>query len=498
MAGNKNKKGRNLLLLLLLMVVMIGAIIWITKYKDQQESSNVETEEDSLVITTMDTSQISTIHFEMPDNEMTLILNEEGTWLNYLDENFPLNQTYAGNMSSAFASISATRTIREENLELSEFGLKEPAAVISATLKDGTATLIKIGSKVPVTGGYYATLNDDGKVYVISESFYNAFNYNLMEMTVVETIPSITAENIMSLSIKNQDKPSFEVVYEEDSPADLSGFSNYIINKPYPTPVPADTDAITTLFANYTAMSFTSCVEYNATDLSIYGLDNPSSSIHITYYEELTQDADTDDREGSDESEEKAQSVTKVNHELTLYLGGTDENGDYYAKVSNSKAVHTISASTVATLTEIDPYENSYQYINLINLDGVNSVTLLVDGNTYELRIDRATKTVEGEETEVSTYYLNDKEMEEEAFKGLYQVIIGTVTDRLIPEEKGASSTTPYMRVTYELVNEEEPLVISYLPYDQNYYVVNTNGVEYFLADMRKVDEIYDSLLEAQ
>lgn len=496
MAGSKNKKGRNLILLLLLMVVMIGALIWLMKYNDKKENSKTDTGDEATVIATADTDQISTIHFKLPENEMTLIRNEEGIWMNYLDENFPVNQTYANNMANAFASISATRTITEGIEDLSEFGLDDSAAAISATLKDGSAITIKLGSQVPVTGGYYAVLNNEDKVYTILDTFYTAFDYTLVQMTEVEKIPSITAENITKLSVENRDKQSFETVYDEDSPADLSGFSNYIINKPYSTPVPADTDTITTLFGNYTAMSFSSCVDYKASDLSKYGLENPSSQINIAYYEELTQDSDKAD--DSDSGSNNEQGVTKVNHELTLLIGGTDENGNYYAKLSDSSAVHTITESTVSTLTDINAYDNTYKYINLINIDAANSMDIEADGTAYQLTIKRSKETVDGKETETAKYYINDKEMEESAFKALYQVIIGPVTEREISQEEGTSSKVPYMTVTYHLITTDTPLVIKYLPYDQNYYAVNTDGAQYFLTDIRKIADITNSLKAAK
>jgi len=269
------------------------------------------------------------------------------------------------------------------------------------------------------------------------------------------------------------------------------------MNKPYSSPVPADSDAITTLFSNYSAMTFSSCVEYNASDLSKYGLDKPSSQIDITYFEEITKDSDSTDTTESTTEERnttESQATTKVNHELTLLIGGMDENGDYYAKLSDNNAVNIISASTVATLTDIPAFDNTYKYVNLINVDAVNSIDITVEDTIYHLTIKRETKTVDGKESQVVTYYVNDKKMDEDTFKALYQVIIGPVTEREISQDQTVSSEAPYMTVTYHLVTTEEPLVIKYLPYDQSYYAVNTNGVQNFLTDIRKIAEISDSL----
>lgn len=505
MAFRKQKKGLNLILLLLLMVLLIVGLIWVTNYKEKKESEGSETSDDSTVVVTMDKESISKIHFTVPENDMTLV-SQDGTWLYEADKNLPVNQTRVKEMVNAFSSITANRTISEGINDLSEFGLSEPTAIISASQTDGTTTTVKIGSEVPITGGYYATINDDGKLYILPESFYTNFEYTLVQMTEVESIPSITAGNITKLSVTNKDKESFEVVYDDNSSADISGNCKYIINKPYAKPIPADSDAITTLFGNYTSMSFSSCIDYNATDLSKYGLDNPTSEIDISYYEEITNetentdetesdDKDSSDNNGSDETSNDTKNVTRVYHELKLLIGGTDESGNYYAKLSDSNAVNLITASKVSTLTDIAAYDNTYKYINMINIDIVDSIDIEVDNTTYQLSIERSTKTEDGEEKEVAKYYINGTEVEEDDFKTLYRVIIAPKTEREIPEGKKESSNVPYMKVTYHL-NTNTTATIEYLPYDKNYYVVNSNGIKYFLVDLRSITAITDNLLE--
>ena len=509
MAGNKNRKSRSLILLLIALIVLIGACLWLIKYNDAKDKTADPDTNTDTSIASVDADSLQSIYFKNDRNEMTLKVLEDGTWEYTTDEAFPLNQTYVTSMKDALSDISSTRTITENTDDLSQFGLDTPSLIVIATLTDGSTTTIALGDKAPVANGYYATLNNGSEVYILPDTFFNKFDYNLNDMITVETIPSITADNITHLTVENRDSINLEVKYEEGSPYDLSGLNNYIMLQPYATPVVADSDAVKTLFGNYSGITFSSCADYNATDLSKYGLDNPSSTVSLDYYEEFTQDQDDSDA-GQDtdttttpdttntDSTETEPIKTKIDYSLELLIGNTNENGDYYAKLKDSTAVNIISASTVEKLTQVDSYSNVYKYINLVNIDKVKDIQINVDGKTYTLGITSQTEKVDGKDTTTSTYYFNGKEADETKFKDLYQVIIGTTTEREIPQDYFTESVAenPYMTVTYHLTTSDEPVVVSYIPYDDSYDVVDTNGIQYFLTDLRKVKDLAASLAD--
>ena len=349
MSGSKKKRSSTLIILLIAMIVMIGAYFWLLRYKEEQADAvnEEETTEDTVAIASIDAETIGSIYFKNESNKMTLMLDDDAVWKNSEDELFPVNQTYAGNMQSALASVTSSRTITEVTKDLASFGLDTPAVQVIATLDDGTTTSIAIGDEAPVVGGYYATVDEGSEVYIVTAAFYNCFIYTLTEMTATETIPTITAEYITHLTVENKDKQNVEISYDETSYADYAGFTNWTMDQPYATAIPADADAVATVLSNYASIEFLSCIDYNAKDLSKYGFDDPTASIALEYYEVET---------------------TKVYHDYELIIGTTDEAGNYYAKLKDSNAVHTISADTVATLTAIDAYSTAYHYINLINI----------------------------------------------------------------------------------------------------------------------------------
>ncbi|MFU0826387.1 MAG: DUF4340 domain-containing protein [Lachnoclostridium sp.] len=508
MAGSKKKKqSLTLVLLLIALIVLIGACFWLLKYNEKKDSKKDES--DSETILKLDEDSIEKIYFKNKDTEMTLVKGDDDKWIYTDDKSFPVNQTYADNMSKAFTKLTSTRTLEEGVDNLSDFGLDDPAILVVVTDKDGNETKLCIGSEVPVTGGYYATVNDDGKVYVISSSVYDNFDHDKIEMTEVESLPTITSSNITHLLVEKKDEPNFEIQYDESDNAnatsEFAGISNWTLKQPYKTPITAESSEVTTLLKNYSELSFTSCVDYNAKDLSKYGLDDPAARVYLEYYEIYTKESDSseDDTKDSTDTTDTEDDTTRVDYTLELLIGNKTEDGDYYAKTSDSNAVHIMSASTVENIINIDAFSIASHYLSLVKIDSVDKVDINVEGKTYTLSIDRTEKTSDEQTDESSddsdeqteTYYFNGKEVKESPFKKLYQTIITPTAEREIPEEyfNNNKEQAPYMTLTFYLTNGDT-VKISYKPYDDSYFVANTNGIEYFLTDLRQVKDITNAL----
>ncbi len=505
MAGGKKKKGRALILLLLAMIVLVGACIWLTDYKGKQtEEDNEENTTEETSIVSLDVNTIKSIYFKNENAEMTLLRDKEGVWKNSEDENFPVNQTYAKSMQDAFTDLTSTRTITEGTDDPVSFGLDSPSILVTVTTEDGKKTDISIGDTIPVGDGYYAVLNGGKEVYVISADFYNLFTHKVEEMVEVEPIPSLNAADITYLSVENKDKPAFEVSYDENNYADYSGFTKWTMKQPYTTDIAADADALGTLFGNYSGLSFLTCVDYNAKDLSKYGLDNPAAVIRLKYNEAATDSNTADTADAGTADDANAAGTEKTERLFELLIGSTDADGNYYAKQEDSNAVHTMSADTVSKLIDIDAYGYVYCSINLFHIDLIDSVKLELDGETYTLRIERP-KADAGETSEESTdagdesaavkYYFNGNPAEEKSFKELYQKIIAPVTEKEIPSDYSGDNTgkTPYLTLEFHFT-AGQTVTVKYLPYDESYYIVDTDGAEYFLTDLRVINDLADAV----
>jgi len=491
MAKRKKRNAITLVSLLLALIALIGVYFWYDNYKTAKEAE-VEEPVTTIDLATIDTAALNSLHVVMQDADLNLVLQDE-VWVSEADPERPINQDHVTSMLNAINDINADRIIMENPENLADYGLEAPAATVSVNLADGSVVTIKIGNKAGASEGYYGMVNEDGIVYLLPIEMGTAFQYTDLEMTSVAESPEITAENINYISIDIRDGEYYELKYSDEAKLDNTGSSMYSweILKPYGSGYMADSSKVSEIQANYTSFNYTGCVDYQADDLSLYGLDQPAATITIGYYVERTEEleeAETDPETG----EEITEKTYYDPYEYQVSIGNLTEEGEYYTKIDGSDAVYTIAASTIDPMLTIDVFSLMNPYVLIPNIDAVDHIEANIQGKVYTMDIEyTTTKNDDGEEETTGTYTFEGSEIEEDTFKELYQKIISATYDAECNESVAADSNTPYMTLTFHLFGEQErTLTASYLPYDDSFCLVRKDENNSFFVDKRVIEDI--------
>ncbi|MDP4134053.1 MAG: DUF4340 domain-containing protein [Bacillota bacterium] len=229
--------------------------------------------------------------------------NENGTWKYSEDEKCPVDPSYPQKMIDKICNLTASRVLTEEEAK-EDYGFKERGSNISASLKGGKVISFYIGDINSVINEYYIKINNDRKIYMVSSDFVNTFNYNINDLVIKETIPSYTQIEKMQIS---SGKENMTLIYKEQ--ADDKGY------KCFADGVGIDTQKAETLKSNLTALSFDTCVKYNAGEgeLKSFGFSNPSYKLTV-----------------------------KGNGGSYTLLFGNKVDGKIYVKLDSSKMVYTV------------------------------------------------------------------------------------------------------------------------------------------------------------
>ena len=492
MTKSKKKRIRNLILLFLAVILIIVAYIVLIKFKERDslplEDTTVEAE--TLELLSLEEEDIASITIKNSSGEMAFTKNKEDVIVSKEDELLPINQSYGSNLYKGVSNLTATKKLSEQSI--SEYGLDNPSIIVTLHMDDGTIKVLKFGNEVPITGGYYTMLEGDSNVYICNATSFNYYNYSIEEMTSVETLPSIAAENITHMKVVNKNGQVFEAEYDETSTNDFANMIYWTIKEPYEINLPGDSTELTNLFNKYGSLCYLSLVDYSGSYYDKFGLLEASSRIEIDYYElkesesESAVDDTTEEGEGAEATKEE-----KLYHSFTLLIGDKNAEGNYYVKELDSTKVYTMDGETVEELLEVKAFPYVYKFVNLVNIEDVEEVELNFNNQTYRLSIKRETiKDGENESTS-STYYVDGKEVEEGSFKDFYQELISTKYDREIVDE--ANSTRVVLGLVYHLRNNKV-ISIDYLEYDESYYMVEANGRKMFLTDRREVDSLKEKL----
>lgn len=385
------KRGRKLLFLLLALILILGAT-----YAALRMDSGTEEEEKAVYTTifTVDTDEVTQIGWDY--REPLSFTREGDSWVYDEDASFPLDETYVDTMLANIKQIQSSKTI--ENVEnWDQYTLEVPICEITIAAGDTTHT-IKIGEESSLGGERYLSIGD-GNAYLVDSSILDAFSYGLYDVLKLEAVPNMS--DVYGMEYRSNDG-GYEIKRMENS--GLAYTDEYVW---FLEGKALDTELTERLMRYMTDMTWQECVNYNASDLSKYGLDTPAAAITMRYLETVKTATDETDDSGNTVYETQTKEAA-----YTLEIGAKANDG-YYVRIQDSHMVYLIATNAAEALLYTTYEELLPDEVLLMDWDAVNAVEITLDGETYEVQKDIQTVTdEEGNETQTVVYLLNGEEVD--------------------------------------------------------------------------------------
>jgi hypothetical protein len=158
---------RGLLVALVVCGVLAGLVYWSDKTKTAEEAkAAAEPANKLLKIKDEDVRKIEIVHKDTPPTVIELGANNQ--WEMKSPEPLRVDQDSAKSLVSAYTGLTSDRVIEEKATDMAPFGLNTPAAEVRVATKDGKTTRLLIGDETPTSGGFFAKLDNDPKVFTIT------------------------------------------------------------------------------------------------------------------------------------------------------------------------------------------------------------------------------------------------------------------------------------------------------------------------------------------
>ena len=233
-----------------------------------------EEEDTSVELTSLDTDNITSVAFTAGQDKVEFD-KKTTPGQKKSDADFPVDQDTVNTAVGGIASLSAAQEISDVE-DLSEYDLDSPQNEIKLTTDDGD-TVLQIGMENESTSQYYVKKSDDDKnVYLVDSSAVEPFMGTLYDFAESGTFPSVTSSTITEVKVDKED--GYELTQDPDNL-----FWNVSDGK---TSEKADTDKTGTVTSAIGSLAYDSFVDYNCTDDSKYGFDDPYAMITAKYTEE--------------------------------------------------------------------------------------------------------------------------------------------------------------------------------------------------------------------
>ena len=473
------KKTVKLVSAVVVLGVLCAAYEGVNFYVTSQEEKETEENDTSVDLVSLEADDITAVSFTADQNEVEFDKKDD-SWTEKSDANFPVNQDTVDSAVKGVASLTADQEISDVE-DMSQYDLDSPQNTITLTTADGDTTL-EVGMESSNNQYYVKKADDDNNVYLVSSTSIEPFMGTLYDFAESGTFPSVTSATITDVKVDKEN--SYELTQDADNL-----FWNVSDGK---TTEKADTTKAGTVTSAVGSLAYDKFVDYNCTDDSKYGFDDPYAVITVKYTED----------------EQETQKVEKT---LTIYVG--DETGDdRYVKVDDSKEVYTITKDSLTDIldsTMSDFYNLTVSYVSVNDLDSlevqsadgdhtINIVTETVkaeDEDTTDTDSSDESSSDDEEETTTTTYKLDGEDLDESTFTTFYNKLINMTAQERLTEEY-----TPEGDPTYTFIFKDKDgkeTTVKYYEYDTNFYAAVVEDKVYLVNKMnvKDLDEAYQKMV---
>ena len=473
------KKTVKLVSAVVVLGVLCAAYEGVNFYVTSQEEKETEENDTSVDLVSLEADDITAVSFTADQNEVEFDKKDD-SWTEKSDANFPVNQDTVDSAVKGVASLTADQEISDVE-DMSQYDLDNPQNTITLTTADGDTSL-QIGMESSNNQYYVKKEDDDKNVYMVSSSSIEPFMGTLYDFAESGTFPSVTSATITDVKVDKEN--SYELTQDADNL-----FWNVSDGK---TTEKADTTKAGTVTSAVGSLAYDKFVDYNCTDDSKYGFDDPYAVITVKYTEE----------------EQETQTVEKT---LTIYVG--DETGDdRYVKVDDSKEVYTITKDSLTDIldsTMSDFYNLTVSYVSSNDLDSlevqsadgdhtINIVTETVkaeDEDTTDTDSSDESSSDDEEETTTTTYKLDGEDLDESTFTTFYNKLINMTAQERLTEEYTPEGNPAYTFIFKDTDGKET--TVKYYEYDTNFYAAVVEDKVYLVNKMnvKDLDEAYQKMV---
>lgn len=473
------KKTVKLVSAVVVLGVLCAAYEGVNFYVTSQEEKETEENDTSVDLVSLEADDITAVSFTADQNEVEFDKKDD-SWTEKSDANFPVNQDTVDSAVKGVASLTADQEISDVE-DMSQYDLDSPQNTITLTTADGDTTL-EVGMESSNNQYYVKKADDDNNVYLVSSTSIEPFMGTLYDFAESGTFPSVTSATITDVKVDKEN--SYELTQDADNL-----FWNVSDGK---TTEKADTTKAGTVTSAVGSLAYDKFVDYNCTDDSKYGFDDPYAVITVKYTED----------------EQETQKVEKT---LTIYVG--DETGDdRYVKVDDSKEVYTITKDSLTDIldsTMSDFYNLTVSYVSVNDLDSlevqsadgdhtINIVTETVkaeDEDTTDTDSSDESSSDDEEETTTTTYKLDGEDLDESTFTTFYNKLINMTAQERLTEEYTPEGDPAYIFIFKDKDGKET--TVKYYEYDTNFYaaVVEDKGYLVNKMNVKDLDEAYQKMV---
>ena len=418
----KNKKlFPKILAGVLALCILAGATVAVIKLIPTKEEGEEQTEtSNSIEVKKLDSDKISAVkvinsngtvdfYSEAVEDKTSSSSDTKVEWYTKQVDKSLTNSSLIEDVIDTVVTISAKLEITKKTAE--ECGLTNASTKAVVTPNSADEYTVLLGDKSPDNTGYYLKIENEDKIYLVSDEVYNSLQFTLLDFAATPTIEgfdkedkevadNFTDEGVIEefdrLVISGENYPEAISVYPNDD-EQLSEYYAYIIKTPQ-LRLAQNLENITAFFEN--GITPSGAYSYDVTSASVekVGLNKPDMQIMMQIG--------------------KATATFKIKQQA---------DGDYAVISEKSPVVYRVSASTLATVMGYRTTDFYLSTVFLTNIEKLSNFTVNTPEKSYSCDIVKNDEDDEDAEDDY-TITIDGKKLVADNFQNFYANCVSLVT----------------------------------------------------------------------
>lgn len=308
----------------------------------------------------------------------------------------------ANQFVSAVGNIKAMREITKKTAE--DCGLNSPSATAVLTPKEGDALTITMGAISPDNSGYYCSVSDSEKIYLVDSSYMEEFKVNALSFASTSAMSAFAvpdgASDYLSddgtivtfdkLTVKSSKFPE-TLHFASNTDEELSQYMGYVVTSPSER-IAQNVEYVVEVFKSGVQVSGAYSYDVSQSSIKAFGLDAPDF--------EATLD---------------------IMGKTMTYKFKLQEDGEYAAVCDDSKLISKVAPSSLASFIDLGLTDYYSSWVCLYNISDLSSLNIKVNDKAYNFGIT-ANEDEEAEDKYIIT--LNGEKIDCQSFQNFYQYCV--------------------------------------------------------------------------
>lgn len=217
-----------------------------------------------------DPKDVTAIDLKYPGREVLLQLDRKGGWRIVKPIAAKADASAVKTLTDAIANCQLKETLEERPTDVAPFGLKDPRAVVTVTIKGkGALPPIELGKKTPIGYSAYARVGGKPAVVLVADAFSSE---------VIKTANDLRDRELMNFKVDQVQQ--FAIDHPGGAEVELARNGDvWQIVKP--ARYDADPTTVQSALGALAGLQVADFIVDNPTDLAEYGLDRPRFTITV-------------------------------------------------------------------------------------------------------------------------------------------------------------------------------------------------------------------------